>query len=218
MKDQGTDMAIPMATISRLPVYRMYLKEKLKENVRFISSATIAEDLELTSVQVRKDLAWISNAPGKPKVGFEVENLIRDIEEYFGYSETKFAVLVGVGHLGKALLSYNKFEKYGLKIIAAFEHNANKIGGCIAEKRIYGLDDLAAFVKEQNVSIGIITVPKAAAQNIADLLVRAGVKAIWNFAPIMLKTPKTVAVRNEDMAASLAKLSIAMNRLQAKKD
>ncbi len=202
---------IPKATISRLPVYRMYLKDKQKEGEVYVSSATIAADLELTSVQVRKDLALVSKSPGKPKIGFKIDNLIADIEDYFGYRKTKNAVLVGVGHLGKALLSYNRFEKYGLNIIAAFEHNEDKVGTEFAGKRIYSLESVKSFVKEHDVSIGIITVPQAAAQEICDLLVKAGVRAIWNFAPIMLKLPKSVALKNEDMAASLAKLSIGMH-------
>ncbi|MBQ4049853.1 MAG: redox-sensing transcriptional repressor Rex [Clostridia bacterium] len=210
MNNDDKKKYMPKATISRLPVYRMYLKNKRSEGATYVSSATIASDLDLTSVQVRKDLAWVSSAPGKPKIGFVVDNLIADIEEYFGYSYQKNAVLIGVGHLGKALLSYNRFEKYGLNIMAAFEHNESKINTVFAEKNIYSLADISDFIEKNDVSIGIITVPKASAQEVCDILVKSGIKAIWNFAPVMLEVPKHVAVRNEDMAASLAKLSIQM--------
>ena len=207
----GNKLSMSKATISRLPVYRRYLKEKQAEGHIYISSASTAKDLELTSVQVRKDLALVSSVPCKPKAGFRIDNLIVDIEEYFGYTYKKNAVLVGVGHLGKALLSYNRFEKYGLNIVAAFEHNESKVGTQFAGKNIYSIDEIQTFIKDNNVSIGIITVPKTAAQEVCNILVAAGVKAIWNFAPIILKIKGNIALRNEDMAASLAKLSILMS-------
>ena len=198
---------ISKATIGRLPAYHRYLTEKKAEGERTVSSTAIAEALHLSAVQVRKDLAAISSAAGKPKLGFDVGDLIADIDRLLGYDNVSDAVLVGAGGLGSALVGYDGFKNYGLNIVAAFDTDPLLIGRTVSGVRVYDAAELAHLVRRQGVLIGVITVPKGAAQKVADELVRGGVRAIWNFSPVHLALPENIAVKNEDMAASLAILS-----------
>ena len=198
---------ISKATIGRLPAYHRYLTEKKAEGEKAVSSTAIAEELHLNAVQVRKDLAAISSAAGKPKLGFDVEELIADIDRFLGYDNVSDAVLVGAGGLGSALVGYDGFKNYGLNIAAAFDCDPARIGKTIGGVRVYDVKELRHLVLRLNVRIGIIAVPKEAAQAVAGELAAGGVRAIWNFAPVHLSLPENIAVKIEDMAASLAILS-----------
>lgn len=195
------------STLKRLPFYLELLKQKRRQNEEYISSSQVAKELNLHDVQVRKDLATASKLGGKPKIGYEINELIRDLEDYLGCYRVNKAILVGVGSLGKALLGYKGFKDYGLEIIEAFDSYSGIIGNEIKGVKISSMDKLASCVKENNIHIGIITVPAQYAQNVCDLLVEAGVNAIWNFAPIMLKVKEGVILQSENMASSLAVLS-----------
>ena len=198
---------VSKATLERLPSYHRCLAEKQEAGEKTVSSTAIAEELHLSAVQVRKDLAAISSAAGKPKLGFEVDELLGDINRLLGYNNVTDAVLVGVGGLGSALAGYGGFKSYGLNIVAAFDTDPARIGKEVGGVRVYSADVLSQTVREKKVRIGIIAVPKQAAQSAADALVEGGVRAIWNFAPVHLALPADIAVKNEDMAASLAILS-----------
>ncbi len=198
---------VSKATIGRLPAYHRYLQEKLAAGEKTVSSTAIAEELHLSAVQVRKDLSAIAREAGKPKLGFTVADLIADIDRFLGYDNLNDAVLVGVGGLGKALAGYSGFKHYGLNIVAAFDADPARIGTSIGGIKVFPAEELARLVRRLNVLIGIIAVPKEAAQGAADELVKGGVRAIWNFAPVHLNVPANIAVKNEDMAASLAILS-----------
>lgn len=198
---------VSKATLERLPSYHRCLAEKQEAGEKTVSSTAIAEELHLSAVQVRKDLAAISSAAGKPKLGFEVDELLGDINRLLGYNNVTDAVLVGVGGLGSALAGYGGFKSYGLNIVAAFDTDPARIGKEVGGVRVYGADVLSQTVREKKVRIGIIAVPKQVAQAAADALVEGGVRAIWNFAPVHLALPADIAVKNEDMAASLAILS-----------
>lgn len=198
---------VSKATLERLPSYHRCLAEKQEAGEKTVSSTAIAEELHLSAVQVRKDLAAISSAAGKPKLGFEVDELLGDINRLLGYNNVTDAVLVGVGGLGSALAGYGGFKSYGLNIVAAFDTDPARIGKEVGGVRVYGADVLSQTVREKKVRIGIIAVPKQAAQAAADALVEGGVRAIWNFAPVHLALSADIAVKNEDMAASLAILS-----------
>ena len=198
---------VSKATIGRMPAYLRYLKEKELAGERTISSTAIAEDLKLNAVQVRKDLAVISSVAGKPKLGFEIADLIADINRFLGYDNVTDAVLVGAGGLGSALAGYGGFRNYGLNIVAAFDTNPELVGKKINGVPVFDAKEISHMVKRLNVLIGIIAVPKASAQQAADALVSGGVRAIWNFASAHLNLPDDIAVKNEDMAASLAILS-----------
>lgn len=198
---------VSKATIGRLPAYHRYLKEKLAEGEKTISSTSIAEDLHLNAVQVRKDLSVISTVAGKPKLGFEIAELIEDINRILGYDNVTDAVLVGAGGLGSALAGYDGFKNYGLNIVAVFDSDPEIIDGTVNGIKVFDAAQIQHLVRRLNVLIGIITVPKSAAQKVADELIEGGVRAIWNFAPVHLNVPENIAVKNEDMAASLAILS-----------
>lgn len=196
--------------VKRLPYYLKFLKELEESNVQFVPAAAIAESLNVYEVQVRKDLAAVSSQPGKPRVGFSVKGLIEDIQHFLGYDNANVAVLVGVGHLGQALMSYGGFAHYGLEIAAAFDVKEELLGQEIHGCRVHPMTDLEKICGERHIPIGIITTPAAHAQDVCDQLVAAGVKAIWNFAHVHLHVPEGILVQNEDMAVSFALLS---NRL-----
>ena len=195
--------SIPKATLGRLPLYLEYLRS-LPEMCRTISATAIAKALSLGDVQVRKDLAAVSGA-GKPKIGYETEKLIADIENHLGYEKLTNAVLVGAGKLGRALLDYDGFEGFGVKIVAGFDCNetAQKRG----TKDILPIREIGAYCREHNVKLGIITVGQGSAQDVCDNLVKSGIKAIWNFAPVLLKVPNGVLLKQENLALSLAYLN-----------
>ena len=193
--------------LMRMPIYRSYLLGKLAKGVNEISAPTIARELKLNEEKVRKDISAISSQVGKPKQGRNIELLIKDIENYMGYNKRINAVLVGVGHLGSALLGYQGFAEYGIDICMAFDSNPNMDGQLVSGKRIYYTKNMSMLCRIMDIKIAVITVPAQYAQAVCDVLVEAGVKAIWNFAPIHLIVPSDVVVHNENMAASLAVLS-----------
>ena len=197
---------ISVPTLSRLPVYYYFLKSIAEQGREYISCSKISAGLGLTSIQVRKDFESIG-ANGKPKIGYEVKVLIKIIAVTLGYDNISEAFLVGAGNLGKALLGYSIFDDYGLKIIAAFDTNPEIIGQNISGKPVFHIDRLKDLVPRMGIKIGIITVPSDKTQEIADLMVASGIKAIWNFAPIFIKTPEDIIIQNVNMASSLAVLS-----------
>jgi redox-sensing transcriptional repressor len=187
----------------RLSLYLNYLKQDSLKDAPYISATAIANELGLNDVLVRKDLA-VAGKGGKPKIGYSRSELIADIEMFLGYNDSFEAVLVGVGNLGKALLSHKGFEDCGLKIAVAFDSNPELIGTQYKGKKILSSAKISDLCKRLNISIGILTVPAACAQEACDALVEGGVRAVWNFTPANLKTPESVSVKNEDMSASLA--------------
>lgn len=198
---------VSKATIARMPAYLRYLKEESVKGTDFVASADIAKDMAVSAVLVRKDLALVSSVSGRPRLGFEVNGLISDIERFLGYDNVSDALVIGVGGLGRAFLSHEGFKNYGLNIVAGFDVNPMLIHTTINQKPIFHITELERFVKQRNINIGIITVPKKSAQEVCNLMVKAGLKAVWNFAPVKLTVPGGVIVKYEDLAASLAMLS-----------
>ena len=194
---------ISRAVLKRLPGYLSYLQSMPENSSVYISATSIANALGMGEVQVRKDLALVSSG-GKPKLGYLRENLMEDISQFLGYDNTTDAILVGAGKLGQALLGYSGFEAYGLNILAAFDADPK---ACDA-KSVMSMDRLEKFCKSKKVLMGIITVPKEHAQEVCDRLIACGIKAIWNFAPVHLDVPENILVQNENMATSLAVLSM----------
>ncbi|MDR1650003.1 MAG: redox-sensing transcriptional repressor Rex [Synergistaceae bacterium] len=193
--------------IGRFPYYLKFLNELNINRQEYVSASAIASSLQLYEVQVRKDLAAVSRRAGKPGVGFPVARLIDDIKSALHYDSRNRALLVGAGHLGKALLSYKGFDDYGLEIVAAFDTDPSLHGREIDGKMIFPLEKLNELRDRFNVKIGIITVPASASEKVCGLLVASGILAVWNFAPTYLNVPEHVLVQNENMAASLALLS-----------
>ncbi len=198
---------ISKQALKRLPYYLNYLKALKSKEIKDISAPVIAKEMKLNEVQVRKDLAAVSLFGGRPKIGFNVEELIRVIESYLGYDNVMDAVLVGAGNLGKALLSYQELRNYGMSIVAAFDSDEAVLGTEINDTHVFSIDKLEDLCRRLKVHIGIITVPATAAQGVCDLLVESGILAIWNFAPVHLNVPDHILVQNENIAVSLAMLS-----------
>ena len=198
---------ISKAVLKRLPGYLSYLKTL---NVQYISATTLANALGMGEVQVRKDLAAVSDG-GRPKIGYERKGLIQDINSFLGYDNATDVILVGAGKLGQALLGYSGFKAYGLNILAAFD--AKPAVSQVDGRPVLPMAALEDFCRDNNVLMGIITVPTPAAQQVCDRLIGCGIQAIWNFAPTHLDVPAGILVQNENMATSLAVLSM---HLQAK--
>lgn len=193
--------SIPKATLGRIPRYLNYLKGLTISN---ISATTIAKELNLGEVQVRKDLAVVSGA-GRPRIGYDTETLISQLEDCLGYNQLTLAVLVGAGRLGRALLQYDGFVHYGVKIKAAFDSN-DCVLGLDSKTEILPMNKFSDFCKENNIALGIITVGEGSAQEVCNQMIASGIKAIWNFAPCKLQVPDGIILQNENLALSLAHL------------
>ena len=195
-------------TLSGLPVYLEYLNT-LPPQQKQISATTIAKALGLGEVQVRKDLAKISDT-GRRRTGRSREQLIQDIKNYMDFVTETGAILVGTGKLGQALLEYGCFQKSGLNQMAGVDlclpATRTQNGG----RPIYPLSRLETFCKHYDVRIGIIAAPKENAQAVCDSLVACGIRAIWNFAPVRLKAPEHVVVRSENLAVPQTSLQLEL--------
>lgn len=202
---------IPPPSLSRLPQYHHYLLEILSLGTRQISCSTIGRDLNLVPVQVRKDLQY-TGIVGRPKTGYSVPELIQAIETFLGWNNVNEAFLVGAGNLGTALLGHERFSRFGLQIVAAFDTDPKKIGQWIHGKVVLPLDKLSDLAKRMSIHLGIITAPAEVAQSIADEMTKGGILAIWNFAPVRLKLPADMIIHNEDLYSSLASLSWKLAR------
>lgn len=193
-------------TLKRLPLYHRFLKEWARSGKESVSCTDIGTELKLDPTQVRKDLE-AAGITGRPRIGYLAANVIDGIEEFLGWKKVNEAFLVGAGSMGTALLGYEKFEECGLRIIAAFDTDPAKIGRKIHDKHVLPLEKVTDLAQRMHVHIGIISVPAAYAQSVAERLVAGGVRALWNFAPVRLRVPEHVIVHNEDLYCSLASLS-----------
>jgi len=202
---------ISIPTIKRFPSYLRLLSQYKEDGQTLISATKLAADLDLTAIQVRKDMAG-TGVEGKPKVGFEIDALIKAITRNLGWDDTTDAVIIGAGHLGVALSRYDGFSAYGLRIVAAFEKDQNKVGLPIGRTFVLPMSDLKEYIKKHAINIAVITVPSESAQEVADLLVDAGIKAIWNFAPKDLRLPPHIVIQRTDLATSFAVLSAKCKR------
>jgi redox-sensing transcriptional repressor len=202
----------PLPSVRRLPAY-LRLLQTLRAGGRDVVSCThIGKDLGLVSTQVRKDLA-VTGIVGKPKVGYNVPALISAIERFLGWTDARDAFLVGVGSLGRALMGYQGFQEYGLRIVAGFDVDPGKIGSEVHGKNVFPLEQLGARAVAMRVMVGVLTVPAVAAQDAAGAMVGAGIRAIWNHTPVTLEGPPTVIVEDVKLSASLAVLSSRLAEL-----
>ena len=196
---------ISKSVLKRLPGYLAYLKGMPEDSSAYISATALANALGMGEVQVRKDLAMVCDG-GRPKIGYPRAVLIDDIEQFLGYDNTTDAVIIGAGKLGQALLGYGGFEAYGLNILAAFDVAPAEQSD--SGKPIYHISQLESFCRTHKVLMGIITVPAEHAQTVCDQLIACGIKAIWTFASTHLEVPANILVQHENMATSLAVLSM----------
>lgn len=197
--------------LERYPLYLKYFKELKAAGEESVSSPKIAQKLGYSEEQVRKDLQAIATEAGLPKKGRNLQSLIDDLETFLGYKDVTSAVLVGVGHLGEALMNYPAFKEMGLEILCGFDSDPAKQGKLPNGKEVFPSEKLVNLLPRLNAHIVIIAVPASAAQAVADEAVAAGAKALWNFAPIHLETPPNIVIENVNLASSLAVLSHRLN-------
>lgn len=197
---------VPKPTLRRLPAYYQLLLRLRERGQVMVSAAQMGEVLGVHHTQVRKDLAF-TGSQGRPKVGHRVEDLLASIEQFLDWRQATTAVLVGAGSLGTALLGYEGIARAGVTIVAAFDSDPAKHGRKRHGIPVRPIEDLETFAREREVAIGIITVPAVYAPPIAAAMVKGGIRAIWNFAPIRLDVPGDVIVETTSLAASLAVLS-----------
>ncbi|MDO4523110.1 MAG: redox-sensing transcriptional repressor Rex [Eubacteriales bacterium] len=202
---------ISKAVVKRLPRYYRYLGELLGEGVERISSNDLSERMQVTASQIRQDLNNFGGF-GQQGYGYNVKYLYTEIGKILGLDKTYHMIIIGAGHLGQALANYVKFEKRGFRIIGIFDNNPEIRGHLVRGIEIRMMEDLDAFLKENKIDIATLTLPKAAAEEIALRLVNGGVKAIWNFAHTDLHLPGDVMVENVHLSESLMQLSYNITR------
>jgi len=196
---------IPEPSLKRLPVYLQLLKSAVENLEMEISTTKIANELNLDPTQVRKDLAY-TGIIGKPKIGYDIQELIDAIESFLNWNNKTDAFLVGAGNLGSALIGYEQLKKFGISIIAAFDNDVRKTGKNIKDVPVFPMNKLIDLAKRMHINIGIISVPAEAAQYAANLLIEGGIKAIWNFSSSKLKA-KPPAISIPESIKSFAVLS-----------
>jgi redox-sensing transcriptional repressor len=196
-------------SVRRLPSYLHIIRQADRSHDPYISGTVIAQELNLEPIQVRKDLA-ITGIVGKPKKGYPVEELIKAIERYLGWDQNHDAVLVGAGNLGSALMGYQEFQRHGLRMVAAFDTDPQKVGSQVHGVPVHAMEDLETAIRDIKAEIAILTVPSPFAQSTAETLVRAGITSIWNFTNTKLKVPDDIVVQREDLSSGYALLSVQM--------
>ncbi len=202
---------ISQAVISRLPRYFRYLGELKDGGTERISSQELSEIMKVTASQIRQDFNNFGGF-GQQGYGYNVEFLYTEIGKILGLHKKHHLVLIGAGNLGQAIANYMNFEKRGFIINGIFDINKDLIGKRVRDIPVRPMEELESFVKEHNVDIGVLAIPKEAAADVAKRLVKCGIHAIWNFAHMDLNVPKDVLVENVHLSDSLMKLSYNINR------
>jgi len=192
--------------LERLMRYYRWLSEPKRKPLKTVTSAQIAEALDIDPTQVRKDFGAIGIL-GMGRVGFDVSEVCRGIRYVLGFYQRYEAVLIGAGHLGSALMAYDGFENYGLDIVAVFDNDAKKIGSTVRGHKVKSMRSLKPFIRKHKIRLAILTTPAAVSQQLTDRLVSSGVKAIWNFTPTRVTVPPEVLVRNEHISLGLSQIA-----------
>ncbi|QMV44416.1 redox-sensing transcriptional repressor Rex [Cohnella cholangitidis] len=208
---------ISEAVVRRLPIYLRFLNELSLSNIQTVSSQELGEKLDLNPAQIRKDLAYFGEF-GRKGVGYNVDYLIEKIRQILKLDKTMNVALVGTGNLGRALCNYNMYIKDNMKIVAVFDADTSKKGTLINRLTVQPMQELSDSVKRLDISVGIITVPAAEAQNVADQFVAAGIRGILNFAPVVLKATPGVRIHNADFTAELLSLAYYMDNINGSKE
>ncbi len=201
---------ISMAVIKRLPKYYRYLEELMRNDADRISSKELGEKIGFTASQIRQDLNCFGDF-GQQGYGYNVKELYSQIGSILGLNKGYEAALVGAGNIGQAVSNYTRFENFGVKITTIFDANPKLIGMKIRNVEIMDIDDMEPILNERKIDIGIICVPTKNAQTVANELIKGGVRAIWNFAPVDLIVPDYVKVENVHLSESLMTLIYLLN-------
>lgn len=197
---------VPSVVIKRLPRYYRYLGELLKQDVKRISSNALSVKMNVTASQIRQDFNYFGGF-GQQGYGYNVEHLYNEIGDILGLNDGDTTVIIGAGNLGRALASHDTFEKRGFRLVGIFDNDKKIIGTEINGIEVMSTDTLEAFLKDNRVDIGILTVPKTAVMETAETLVKCGVKGLMNFSYIELKFDTNVAVENVHLSDPLMTLS-----------
>lgn len=196
-------LRFPKATFERLKLYHaLFTQFVVEEKREYVLSEEIAEALRITPEQVRKDFSYL-NTVGKPKVGYSIKELLAELDDLFGTKDSENIIIIGAGHLGRALVNYNGFKNIGAQVVAIFDVDPQKIGSMVRDLMVLPMKDITRVVRRFRVKIAAICVPENSAQEVANLLVESGIKAIWNFSSKILELPKEVIVQNEDITRGL---------------
>jgi redox-sensing transcriptional repressor len=196
-------------SVRRLPSYLYFVQQAQRNGSQYISGTSIAQELHLEPIQVRKDLA-ITGIIGKPKKGYPVKELIKAIERFLGWNSVQDVVLVGAGNLGSALMGHQEFRLHGMHIVAAFDKNPQKVGTTIHGVRVLSIDSMEKDIQRMGIKVAILTIHSDIAQETADRLVKAGIRGIWNFTAYKIQVPEEVVVQGENLSAGYAMLCVAM--------
>jgi redox-sensing transcriptional repressor len=199
-------LGISKAAFQRLPRYHQIATAFMNSGRTYVSSNDLADILEINETLVRKDMSDLQ-VRGRQNLGYATEALLKRIEEFLGLQEVTEAVIVGTGHLGKALATYSGFEPYGLHILHAFDNDPEIIGTRVGKHKVLPILKLASTIQKHSTKLMLLCVPKAVAQEMTDIAVKAGVRSIWNFTTEELKVPSGIYVRNEQIIAGFMALS-----------
>lgn len=205
MTSRRGPVTVPLAVVKRLPMYYRHLHLLREKGVQCISSHELAKTMGINPSQLRQDLSVFGEF-GQQGVGYRVDNLFLGISEILGVEREYAAVLVGAGNLGKAILNYEGFRNRGLVLKGAFDQDPVPRGNNPGEVQVLSITELPSFLVRETIDVGIITVPAAEAQGVADTLVAGGVRGIWNFAPRSLLVPPTVKVEDTHIGDGLLQL------------
>ncbi|MBD5542442.1 MAG: redox-sensing transcriptional repressor Rex [Lachnospiraceae bacterium] len=208
---------ISQAVVGRLPRYFRYLGELRDEGRDRVSSQELSEIMKVTASQIRQDFNNFGGF-GQQGYGYNVEYLYDEIGKILGLDKKHHLVLIGAGNLGQAIANYVNFEKRGFLIDGIFDVNPLLIGKQVRGIQVTSMDELERFISEHDIDIGVLAIPKNAAAEVADKLVKCGIKAIWNFAHVDLNMPEDVLVEHVHLSDSLMKLSYNINRYESSKD
>lgn len=201
---------VPNPAVRRLSLYLRQLEAFKRTDRRTISSKQLGESLGLTDAQVRKDLAYFGQF-GHPGIGYRVDVLIQQVRRILGTDKIWNVLLVGVGNLGRALSSYKGFASKNFRLVALFDADPSKVGKRVGSMTIQPMSELAETVKTQQIRLAIMAVPADSAQEVADELVRAGIRGLLNFAPVQITVPSNVALNAVDLAVQLEQLSFQVS-------
>lgn len=202
---------ISQAVISRLPRYFRYLGELKDQGTERISSQELSDIMKVTASQIRQDFNNFGGF-GQQGYGYKVEYLYDEIGKILGLYKTHYLIIIGAGNLGQALANYMNFERRGFVFLGIFDQNPALFGKKIKNMAVQPMELLETFIKEKNIDIAVLTIPKESAVTVADKLVQYGIKGIWNFAHVDLNVPARIQVENVHLSDSLMKLSYNINR------
>lgn len=206
---------LPEPTLRRLPWYLAYVATLHARNIEYVSTTHIAEDLKVAPSQIAKDLSFLG-LRGKTRIGYSVDELEEQLHHFLGFGDRHNAVIVGAGSLGAALLADSGLQRYGLNIVAGIDVNPALIGTSLSGVPIYAPDKLKQLVRDLDITIGILAVPVESAHQVADSLVAAGIKALWNFTPTRIAVPENIVMTNTSIYSHLAVMYNRLSHLSSK--